>query len=205
MVLVRGAPADLAERGQGGLAGIGEGVQVPLRGRDLRVPESLLHDLAIGAARSHALREEVGHGCDGVKPGWARVNLNYFISPATADYIAAAVELIAADGYRLLPGYRLNPHTGLWHHHNGPPRPQITLHEVTYGQEGGISYPRHHGLAGEEAFAGYLRQARALFDRLPRHVDDGPTGLSPEFEALRWFPLPPACLPAHSAETAVQP
>ena len=36
--------------------------------------------LAIGPARSHALREEIGHGCDGVKPGWTRVNLNYFIS-----------------------------------------------------------------------------------------------------------------------------
>ena len=47
--------------------------------------------LAIGAARSHALRDEIGHGCEGVKPGWSRVNLNYFISAAQADYIAAAV------------------------------------------------------------------------------------------------------------------
>jgi len=62
--------------------------------------------LAIGVARSHALREEIGHGCDGVKPGWSRVNLTYFISAATADFIAAAVELIAADAYRLLPYYR---------------------------------------------------------------------------------------------------
>ena len=80
--------------------------------------------LAIGPARSHALREEIGHGCDGVKPGWTRVNLNYFISPAAADYIAAAVELIAADGYRLLPDYRFDPHTGLWRHAAGPPRPR---------------------------------------------------------------------------------
>ena len=49
--------------------------------------------LAIGAARSHALREEIGHGCEGVKPGWTRVNLNYFISAAAADYIADAVDL----------------------------------------------------------------------------------------------------------------
>jgi hypothetical protein len=148
--------------------------------------------LAIGAARSHALREEIGHGCDGVKPGWARVNLNYFISQATVGYIAAAVELIAADGYRLPPDYRFDPHTGLWRHRNGPPRLQLTLHEVTYGPDGTLNYPRHHGRAGEEAFPGYLRQARAVLAALPGH--DGPTGLSPEFEALRWFPLPPACL-----------
>ena len=29
--------------------------------------------LAIGPARSHAFREEIGQGCDGVKPGWSRV------------------------------------------------------------------------------------------------------------------------------------
>jgi selenocysteine lyase/cysteine desulfurase len=152
--------------------------------------------LAIGAARSHALREEIGHGCDGVKPGWARVNLNYFISPATADYIAAAVELIAADGYRLLPDYGFDPHTGLWRHSNGPLRPRLALHQVTYGPDGGMTYPRRHGRAGEEVFARYLRQAREILAALPGQLDDGPTGLSPEFEALRWFPLPPASLAA---------
>ncbi len=130
--------------------------------------------LAIGAARSHALREEVGHGCDGIKPGWARVNLNYFISPAQADYIAAAVELIAADGYRLLPDYRFDPHTGLWRHASGPPGPQITLADVTYGQDGELNYPGHASHASEEAFPGYLRQARALLAHLPAHLGDGP-------------------------------
>ena len=97
--------------------------------------------LAIGPARSHALREEIGHGCDGVKPGWTRVNLNYFISGATAGYIAAAVELIAADGYRLLPDYRFDPRTGLWRHAAGPPRPPITLADVGYGPDGEMDLP----------------------------------------------------------------
>src|SRR5215471_18277144 len=139
--------------------------------------------LTIGAARSHALREEVGHGCDGVKPGWARVNLNYFISAAQADYIAAAVELIAADGYRLLPQYRFDPHTGLWQHASGPRHPPLTLSEVGYGPDGQLTYPRHRERAGEEVFPGYLHQARRLLAALPRSLDEGPTGLSPDFEA----------------------
>ena len=150
--------------------------------------------LAIGAARSHALREEIGHGCDGIKPGWARVNLNYFISPAQADYIAAAVELIAADGYRLLPAYRFDPHTGLWRHSSGAPRAPLRLSDVSYGPDGEMTYPRHSERAGEEVFPSYLRQARALLAGLPGELADGPTGLSPDFEALRWFPLPPGCL-----------
>ena len=161
--------------------------------------------LAIGAARSHAFRDEIGHGCEGVKPGWSRVNLNYFISAAQADYIAAAVELIAADGYRLLPQYRFNPHTGLWRHASGPPRPQISLADVTYGPDGTMNYPRGRGRAGEDAFPGYLRQARALLAALPSQLDDGNTGLSPEFEALRWFPLPPGCLSQEPAATGAMP
>ena len=150
--------------------------------------------LEIGPARSHALREEIGHGCDGVKPGWTRVNFNYFITAAAADYIIDAVELIAADGYRLLPSYRFDPHTGLWRHAGGPPRPPLLLSEVSYRPDGAIAYPRRRAQAGEDAFPGYLNQARALLASHPVGIGDGPTGLSPEFEALRWFPLPPSCL-----------
>jgi selenocysteine lyase/cysteine desulfurase len=159
--------------------------------------------LAIGPARSHALREEIGHGCDGVKPGWTRVNLNYFISGATADFIAAAVELIAAGGYRLLPDYRFDPRTGLWRHAAGPPRPPITLAEVRYGPDGQMDYPRRRGQAGEDAFPGYLRQARTILAARPAHLEEGSTGLPPDFEALRWFPLPPACVQSSPASPAV--
>ncbi len=150
--------------------------------------------LAIGPARSHALREEIGHGCDGIKPGWTRVNLNYFISAAAAGYIADAVDLVAADGYRLLPYYRFDPHTGLWRHAGGVPQAPLRLSEVSYGPDGEMAYPRRRAQAGEDAFPGYLREARALLAARPAVLDDGPTGLAPDFEALRWFPLPPACL-----------
>jgi hypothetical protein len=38
-----------------------------------------------------------------------------------------------------------------------------------------------------------------IFSR-PKQVQDGPAGLSADFEALRWFPLPPACLTAARPE-----
>jgi len=150
--------------------------------------------LAIGTARSHALRDEIGRGCEGVKPGWTRVNLNYFISAASARFIADAVGLVAAEGYRLLPDYRFDPHTGLWRHVGGPPPAPLRLSEVSYGPDGELTYPRDRAQAGEDAFPGYLREARALLDARPAVLDDGPTGLGADFEDLRWFPLPPACL-----------
>jgi hypothetical protein len=70
---------------------------------------------------------------------------------------------------------------------NGVGLSQPLLHQEVIEQP-----PR--GGADEEVFPGYLRQARALLAGLPGRLDDGPTGLSPEFEVLRWFPLPPGCL-----------
>jgi selenocysteine lyase/cysteine desulfurase len=150
--------------------------------------------LAIGEARSHALSQEIGHGCEGVKPGWTRVGLNYFISATTADYLTDAISLIASDGYRLLPDYRFEPETGLWRHAAGPPQPPLRLSEVHYAPDGEMTYPHTRGQAGEDAYPGYLSEARALLAAHPATIGNGPTGLDPDFEALRWFPLPLACL-----------
>ena len=65
---------------------------------------------------------------------------------------------------------------------------------MSYGPDGEMRYPRRRGQVGEEAFPGYLRQARAVLAARPARLDTGPTGLPSEFEALRRFPLPPDCL-----------
>ncbi|HEU4426840.1 MAG TPA: aminotransferase class V-fold PLP-dependent enzyme, partial [Pilimelia sp.] len=36
--------------------------------------------LGIDLDRSHAFEREIATGCEGIKPGWVRVNLNYFVS-----------------------------------------------------------------------------------------------------------------------------
>jgi selenocysteine lyase/cysteine desulfurase len=150
--------------------------------------------LAIGAARSHAFRDEIGHGCEGIKPGWTRINFNYFISGTVAGYLIDAVDLIATRGHRLLPDYRFDPHTGLWRHHHGPPPPPLRLRDLHYAPDGTLRSPARHACAGEDSLAGYLRQARDLLAARPDRIDDGRTGLPDDFEALRWFPLPAACL-----------
>ncbi|MFI6408693.1 aminotransferase class V-fold PLP-dependent enzyme [Streptomyces sp. NPDC050548] len=151
--------------------------------------------LAIDAATSHALLDEVVHGCDGIKPGWIRINFNYFISDTVRDYLIDAVELIAAHGHRLLPDYRFDPHTGLWRHRTGPASPPLRLADVRFTADGRItaSTVRHHRL-GEEALSGRLDRAREVLTCRADSLDDGPTGLAADFERMRWFPLPPVCL-----------
>jgi len=150
--------------------------------------------LAIDSDHSHAFREEIGQGCDGIKPGWTRINFNYFISDTVADYLIEAVDLIGRYGHRLLTDYRFDPRTGLWRHCTAPPRPPLRLTDLRYAPDGTLTCPPGQPCVGEDALAGYLDQARALLESRPDLADEAPTGLSTDFELLRWFPLPPGCL-----------
>jgi selenocysteine lyase/cysteine desulfurase len=150
--------------------------------------------LAIGDARSHAFRKEISLGCEGIKPGWTRINFNYFISDTAADYLTDAINEIAMNGHRLLADYRFDPRTGLWRHRGGIPQPPLRLADLRYSPDGTLTCPPRRASVSEDALAGYLHQARSLLASRPAQIDDGPTGLPGDFEALRWFHLPPACL-----------
>jgi selenocysteine lyase/cysteine desulfurase len=157
--------------------------------------------LGIDAQRSRALAEQARRGHLGVKPGWARVSFNYFISDTVCDYLVEAVDLVAAHGHRLLGDYRFDPRDGLWRHRGAPAEPPLTLAEVRFDAAGGLTAPGRHAHAGEDALAGYLRAGRRLLASRPDRLEEGPTGLPAALEALRWFPLPPGCL-EHDAEPA---
>ncbi len=150
--------------------------------------------LSIDTTRSLAFRNEIGLGCEGIKPGWTRLNFNYFISDTAADYLIDAVIMIATRGHRLLTDYAFDPGTGLWRHRAGRPAPPLRLTGLRFGPDGITTPPNAHQPAGEDALAGYLAQAAELLEARPDHIDQGPTGLPDDFEALRWFTLPPACL-----------
>ena len=72
--------------------------------------------LGIDLERSHKYEREISRGCEGIKPGWVRINFNYFIDERVFDYITSAVELVASEGHKLLADYRFELPTGLWHH-----------------------------------------------------------------------------------------
>jgi hypothetical protein len=153
--------------------------------------------LAIDPQRSRAYRCEIGLGSEGIKPGWVRVNFNYFISDPVRDYLIDAVDLLARQGHRLLPDYRFDPRTGLWRHCVGPSRPPLRLADAGYDAAGMLRWPHEHAILGEDALAEHLRDARELLAGRPDQIEDGSTGLPDEFEALRWFHLPPGCLSDH--------
>ena len=151
--------------------------------------------LGIDIERSHEFEREIAHGCEGIKPGWVRINFNYFISEAVLDYVVAAVDLVAEHGWRLLPDYRFDPATGMWRHRDGAVEPPLRLAQVSYADDGSMTYPHHDEPAPESALAGYLEEARAVFAAASATHQDGAVGrVSDDFEHLRWFELPAVCL-----------
>ena len=147
--------------------------------------------LGIDLDRSREFEREISGGCEGIKPGWVRVNFNYFLSEEVFRYIVSAVALVAEHGHKLTSQYRFDATTGLWRHKDGAVEPPLRLTQLRYDSDGALTYPHHHDTVGESALAGYLDEARALFEGLPElDTSNVVTSLGADFEHLRWFELP---------------
>jgi selenocysteine lyase/cysteine desulfurase len=157
--------------------------------------------LGIDTHRSHEIEEEVNTGCEGIKPGWVRINFNYFFSDAVVDYIIASMRFVAREGHHFLTDYSFDPDSGLWHHRDGPVEPALRLREISYTEDGQMIYPTRKDWAPESALAEYLEIAEQLAadrkTRISSEVFGVPVALSQRFESLRWFELPNECLVKH--------
>jgi hypothetical protein len=156
--------------------------------------------LGIDIETSHEFEREIARGCEGIKPGWIRVNFNYFISEPVFEFILDAVDLLASDGWRLVPDYRFEPATGLWRHVSGTTEAPLSLRDVAYA-DGEMRYVAHRHRAPDSVLAGYLEDARRLLKASSSRAEStaqarapgtraAPLEVGPDFEDLRWFWLP---------------
>jgi selenocysteine lyase/cysteine desulfurase len=146
--------------------------------------------LGIDIDRSHEFEREVNRGCEGIKPGWVRVNFNYFESESTFAYVLDAVDMVADRGWSMLPQYEFSPDTGLWQHREGLAESPMSLLDIDYSA-GQMEFPnrRHQMRHGDPR--PYLQEAVEILDQ----AQSGPDPLPPpnttaDFEHLRWFPYP---------------
>ena len=146
--------------------------------------------LGISLDQSHAFEREITRGCEGIKPGWVRVNFNYFISEATFAFILDGVDLIAERGWALLPQYRFDEATGLWHHRDGVPEAPMSLHDIVFGQDGTVQFQAHRHQERRSRFDDYLAEAADAMAAAGRAEPCRTPSFGADFEALRWFLLP---------------
>ncbi len=93
--------------------------------------------------------------------------------------------------HKLLPLYRFDPFTGLWHHRTGRARPPVSLHDISY-DGAAMQFGASRATAPESVLAAQLEEARRVIAALDAAAA-GPVedpSLPASFEAIRWFPLP---------------
>ena len=148
--------------------------------------------LGIDIDQSHEFEREITRGCEGIKPGWVRVNFNYFLSDTVADYVIEAVRMVAHDGWKLLSDYNFDTDSGRWTHRSGLVEPPLRLDDIKY-DESGVQVPTSRLTGDESLLAEHLRDAIAVLAVAPE-PDLTPASLSADFDHLRWFDLPAVCV-----------
>jgi hypothetical protein len=163
--------------------------------------------LGIDLDRSKEFEREIVRGCEGIKPGWVRVNFNYFLSETQFQFILDAIHLIATDGWRLLPHYTFDPDTGEWRHRGHNPTGVMRLADVSY-RTGKMEYRSRHATEPEWALPGYIDEARRIMASTSdefRTLSVEDPARTPDFEDLRWFPLPSEVVAELRGNTAAAP
>jgi selenocysteine lyase/cysteine desulfurase len=147
--------------------------------------------LGIDLDQSHEFEREITQGCEGIKPGWVRVNFNYFITEGTLQYVIDAVHWVAAHGAAMLPEYRFEPSTGLWKHRDAPRTAPMSLRDISYDGDG-LHHQDHRQRLGSTDLSEFLAQAdRILKEKLSEGMNPlEPPDTTTDFEHLRWFPYP---------------
>jgi len=143
--------------------------------------------LGIDVEASHALDAEVQRGNQVLRPGWVRLNFNYFLDEETLEYMLQAMEWVAEHGWRMLPHYRYRAETATWVFRGKRSELPVSLADFKLGAGG------YEPLAAcERPLADYLAEALPIVDSLENESEGPVIELDAHAESLRWFYLPEA-------------
>ena len=140
--------------------------------------------LDLSMEKSSALENQLHQGNMVLRPGWTRLNFNYFIDENTFEYLLAALALIAEHGWRLLACYQFNQNSGTWEYAAGAKVTTSSLNDL-------LAEPQIEVVpsVATDALAGYLAAGEDILLSTKADMDAQPLNLSAAAEELRWFAL----------------
>ena len=144
------------------------------------------------------MEDELFKGQMVLRPGWVRLNFNYFIDQETFGYLVDAIALVAEYGWRLLPYYRFDTVSGTWRYQGRSMELASDLLDLDFDA---LPEARDAELASSP-LTEYLAMARAELLRDDREGECYELHLPPSAEALRWFVLPQEAAAALSLSAA---
>ncbi|PVH33939.1 hypothetical protein PAHAL_8G106400 [Panicum hallii] len=157
--------------------------------------------LGVGRELSLRIRAAIVRGYHGVKPGWTRVSLAYYMSREEVRFVLAAVDFVAAHGHRFLPLYGFDWATGDWAFRRRTFKHHVMREELLRGgdhrRDDAESYRKkkstaagggdEHGLG--DRYERYLeiatRIALSLPDTYDELVSSVPKGIDPDIILFR--------------------
>ena len=141
--------------------------------------------LGMSMTYSKAIEAQIFKGAMILRPGWVRLNFNYFIDEETFDYLLCAIELIAQFGWRMLPYYDFNTNDGVWRYQAKKVKPAVQWQDFDF-----MSGTAQAEQAQSFALKGLLQLAKKELSRERSDCQTFSISLSPQVEDLRWFVLP---------------
>ncbi|MEH6634835.1 MAG: aminotransferase class V-fold PLP-dependent enzyme [Halioglobus sp.] len=136
---------------------------------------------------SRAIETEIQAGTMILRPGWVRLNFNYFIDEAEFDYLVRAITLVAEHGWRLLPFYQFDTSAGVWRY--------LNQQAATCSDLGALSFvnycqQQHHAPTEKIELDGQLEAAEQTLLSARYQEGSSTLALNQSAENLRWFVLP---------------
>jgi len=152
--------------------------------------------LNMDEAYSAAIEKAVDDGNMVLRPGWVRLNFNYFISQDEFNYLLQAIKLVAEHGWRLLPFYKLDSSTWSWRYQGNALDLPSSLSSFALSSIDKL-IGTDTSVAATPDYETLLADAtQILLDHTNSNQQTYPIQLSPSAEKLRWFVLPQECFDA---------
>jgi len=137
---------------------------------------------------SKAIEREIQNGAIVLRPGWVRLNFNYFIDETEFEYLTRAIELVAEHGWRVLPYYHFDESTGVWRYQGQERALPGSLESWRFDElcRNPVPFPNQDEQVLERQLESAEREL--LKFRCDAHFSN--LILTEQGERLRWFVLP---------------
>jgi selenocysteine lyase/cysteine desulfurase len=149
--------------------------------------------LDIDFEQSEQYRKWINKGFSGIKPGWCRISLHYAMDDIEVDYILDAIEFVADHGFRFLPLYNFDMHSGAWLHKTDC----VCLEGYSLDAALECRGYQSRGLSEGERkhlYAAFLGEARQLAKEIATQQAPVELCLHAELEELKFFSVPEVCV-----------
>ena len=140
--------------------------------------------LGMDLSYSRKLEKELNKGHMVMRPGWVRLNFNYFINEETFDYLLKAIEYVSALGWKLLPFYQFDTDSGTWRYQGASMKLESLCLDSLFAEE------QQPAIDSAKPLSKYLDEALIELNKVDENRVRYSLSLPESANKLRWFVLP---------------